>query len=468
MYYVLLFAVVTPLSLSVGTNCTIANQEYVCGALVCNASTNQCISCSSDSQCMNRNHKCDNGVCSLKPLVDTINGAFWIAPLGAIILLSAIGLVAGVGAGGINVPLLILLFSTSMSKCVAFAQAINLGQSIAGSLFRMAQHHPVYSNCGYGQRPLINYPYLTLMLPFIIVGSILGALFARTTPDWFKVIIIFIVFTFLLIKGFINTFKIYKRDSHLKTEMDNPSLSTDKIHLHISNYIPPHIQVPKYYLFELVMCIVMFVILVIGSLLRTYIFKCGSAPFFIAVAIPIALLIVCFIVVRNRYANKQREMGTKIANPVIPFAWSIYSSVIYPIIAMLAGIMASIVGTGAGHIITAILFETGLEPGETAATGIICMLQNNLASVLIFLISGLLPYDYCLFFMLIGTIGSIAGKYLLLNPIKQHNWNFLVFVCWCFIILGSLIAMSTWGIIKTVNAIKHRESLGFKSICSMH
>ena len=499
MYYVLLFVVVTPLSLSVGTNCTIANQEYVCGALVCNASTNQCISCSSDSQCMNRNHKCDNGVCSLKPLVDTINGAFWIAPLGAIIL-SAVALAGGMGGGGVLVPFYLIVMNLSLIQSIAVSQVTIMGQSLIGVLFRMRQKHPFYSEICGTKRPLINYPYLTLLFPFIIVGSILGALVGRTIPDWLRVSLTIILYLIMFIRGFRKAYKQFKEHQKLKlapyTDVDISSdvsslndeekekikeqyleeiqyyseASTDHDNTDTLGKGPitniNEFQVPKYYLFELVMCIVMFVILVIGSLLRTYIFKCGSAPFFIAVAIPIALLIVCFIVVRNRYANKQREMGTKIANPVIPFAWSTKITVIFPILSWMAGAVASMLGGGSGAIITAILFETGMDPSEATATGTLNVMIATVASTSLFLISGLLPYDYAGLFLCVGFIGSIIGKFAIINPIKKYGLNFLIFVFWLIMIGSSLISQSIWGITSTIRSISNGGSLNFNSLCS--
>ncbi|CAD7928053.1 unnamed protein product [Amoebophrya sp. A25] len=105
-------------------------------------------------------------------------------------LFAGLALSAGVGGGGIYVPLLILLLRFRPQKATAISQSMLAGGSISVLLYNLKQRHPVERD-----RPMIDFD-LTIILGFpLMAGVQMGAVVHKISPDWLILFVLIVVLT---------------------------------------------------------------------------------------------------------------------------------------------------------------------------------------------------------------------------------------------------------------------------------
>jgi uncharacterized membrane protein YfcA len=90
--------------------------------------------------------------------------------VGVIILSFVMGLstIAGIGGGGVVIPLLILFMKFDTRQSVALSQSTIFFCSIARFFFTLKEKHPLKNTV------IIDYSIATVMLPTVLVGSMIG------------------------------------------------------------------------------------------------------------------------------------------------------------------------------------------------------------------------------------------------------------------------------------------------------
>jgi uncharacterized membrane protein YfcA len=163
----------------------------------CNSETKECGPCAVDSDCFEGVLKCnldnDNGTCEFKHLSETFSIVTLFAPLMGI-LVCAVGVVAGVGGGAILVPAYFAILQFPITAAVALSQATICGQASVNMYIQMKRRDPNYpSEPPSASRPVINYEFLLLMLPFSLVGTLLGNMGGKIAPDWLRVTLLVVM-----------------------------------------------------------------------------------------------------------------------------------------------------------------------------------------------------------------------------------------------------------------------------------
>lgn len=100
---------------------------------------------------------------------------------------------AGVGGGGINVPILLLIFGYGFTTSVNYSYYMVLGNEIAQFIINLQQPHPFKRHA-----PLVNWELVTILSPAQLMGSNLGGILAKLFPDSVLYILAFIVISFAL------------------------------------------------------------------------------------------------------------------------------------------------------------------------------------------------------------------------------------------------------------------------------
>lgn len=177
--------------------CSVPSQRVQCGMKSCNPDTHECTPCVVDSDCYEGVLTCnldnDGGTCEFRPLSETFSFVTLIAPLAGL-LVCAVGVVAGVGGGAILVPVYFAVLQFPITAAVALSQATICGQSLVNMYFLIPRRDPNFpSSPPSATRPVINYEFLLLMLPFSLVGTLLGNMGGKIAPDWLRVLLLVIM-----------------------------------------------------------------------------------------------------------------------------------------------------------------------------------------------------------------------------------------------------------------------------------
>merc|ERR1719262_1143017 len=114
-----------------------------------------------------------------------------LATVGVTFLLLAAAFIAsaaGVGGGGIFMPLLVACCGMTPKQAVPLAQAMIFGGSIINFAFFVSQCHPLSTKGAL--RSKIDYDGVVLLEPMLCVGVTLGVLIHRAMPDWFLIVLL--------------------------------------------------------------------------------------------------------------------------------------------------------------------------------------------------------------------------------------------------------------------------------------
>ena len=105
--------------------------------------------------------------------------------------------------------------------------------------------------------------------------------------------------------------------------------------------------------------------------------------------------------------------------------------------ALLAGVMAGLVGVGGGMVLGPMMLELGVLPQVSSATTGTMVLLTSSSAAAVFLLSNLIPLDYALALGLVACAGGLCGKLGLGYLVKKYKLSALI-----ILLLGSLIAVS--------------------------
>lgn len=130
---------------------------------------------------------CNEGVCIHKSIFPIYQSEF----IGFLILPALVGLanVAGIGGGGITVPIVMICWGFSTKESVAISGATIFVGSVVRFFYSIDRKHPEKKATS------IDYGIVIVMLPLVIVGSFVGVIVNILLPP----IILSSILTLLLV-----------------------------------------------------------------------------------------------------------------------------------------------------------------------------------------------------------------------------------------------------------------------------
>ena len=165
------------------------------------------MTCASDRGCVNDTFIYGSAmVCLHKSLCQgpharDVVGAFVL--FGAGVLAGA----SGIGGGGLNVPLAMLLFNFILEEAVPLSHVMVLGNAIAQNTINFRRKHPKAS------RPLIDFDVPLLLLPPLLGGNSIGILISRVLPVTGVKILAVLLLIFAGTKTTITARKTYAKET---------------------------------------------------------------------------------------------------------------------------------------------------------------------------------------------------------------------------------------------------------------
>merc|ERR1719265_3066168 len=127
-----------------------------------------------------------------------------------IFVASVLAAAAGLGGGGVFVPLLILFSGLSPSDAVPLSQVMILCGSLVNLSVFVGQRHPEFTNAS-----KIDYNCVVLFQPMLCAGVTLGVLINKLSPNWIIIVLLMIT---LIIAGWrtsLKALKQYRKEAEL-------------------------------------------------------------------------------------------------------------------------------------------------------------------------------------------------------------------------------------------------------------
>ena len=363
-------------------------------------------------------------------------------------------------------------------------------------------------------RPVIDYDMALFLAPMEMAGAVLGVIFQKLFPDWLFVSLAAIVLGFTSYKTFLKFKSKHKKDKEdraafmrlsaletdhnnqnvganettngsiemTKTEtngetsyvkMDSPkSEEEDPVELEKRRNFLQH-ESRQYPMEKIAYLILLWVGLTVITFLKggkgvdsVIGVTCKDPGYYILLAAQF-LWTLGFAAV---FAVKNVKMTQAKQAVNYPFLetdvlWDSKHTLHYGSVTFVAGIVAGLIGIGGGMVLGPLMLVMGVHPSVSTATTASLILLTSSSVAVMFVMSGLVPWEYAVYFFSICLIGAYIGKTKIDAYVKRTGMASILIGC-----LAGIIGFATIGclVILFLNLDKAGWCIeGFKPFCTV-
>ncbi|KAK6133339.1 hypothetical protein DH2020_032910 [Rehmannia glutinosa] len=377
---------------------------------------------------------------------------------------AAISSAGGIGGGGLFIPILTIVAGLDLKIASSYSAFMVTGGSIANVACQFFAKR--------GAKPLIDFDIALLSEPCMLLGVSCGVIFNLVFPEWL-ISIFFAIFlglcTFKTCKSGVLFWKLesegmMRRNGCLKMENEETCGESTKTPLLRGEMAEGKLGIPWLRLGMLVVIWFSFFVL---YLLRgnrygqgiIHIEACGAGYWIISsIQIPLAIIFTTWILHSRKSKNTaaiQQENGDETR----------IHSLVFPIMALLAGILGGVFGIGGGMLISPLLLQIGIEPEVTAATCSFMVLFSSTMSAIQYLLLGMEHIYGALTFAVICFVASLVGLTLVQRAIVKHGRASLIVFSVGTVMALSTVLMTSFGAADVWRDYTSGKSMGFKKPC---
>lgn len=440
----------------------------------------------------------DTEVCIDRPIFSSDFVPLDIIALVAWFVGAGLAVSAGVGGGGIFVPLGALLLRFDPKPATGLSQASIFGASLAGLLLNSMARHPI------ADRPLIDVDMVLFLAPMEMAGAVLGYIVLSMCPNWF---VILLMVTVLGYTGFRTVKKgretwAKEKKSKLEAqkakeaeeakeakEADCCSPTNDGMDGGIIEEVqkgvePCEVAVEetaeraetsirgKLYTVsewlakdaarptkQVIYLAVLWIILLAVILLKGGKGKSGKsivpdweycgAPYWGLTAFSFVWLLGFALIMGRRAVSKTvRKIAVDFpfVEGDVMWTWKNFSG--YAAATFIAGVIAGMIGIGGGMVLGPLMLQLGVNPRvSTASTAtMIALTSSSVAAMAV--IQGNVPWSYALTFFVTAFSGALIGKSKIDAFVKRKQLTAILIFLLAGIICFAALMMAVYGLIK--------------------
>ncbi|KAJ0983305.1 hypothetical protein J5N97_011560 [Dioscorea zingiberensis] len=348
-------------------------------------------------------------------------------------LAASISSAGGVGGGSLFLPILNLVLGLELKTAATFSAFMVTGGSLSNVIFNIFSRNSNSSRT----KSLIDYEIALLSQPCLLLGVSVGVLFNLMFPEW---LITVLLASFLVFSTFKTCSAGLKRWKNESEEARRERASGDAE-------------------------------------------ESGGEIEFATVGTPWGKVVI-LIIVWLSFFGVQVLLGGKngqsfihirpcgvgywlITASQIPLAIGIETlpKVIFPIAALLSGILGGIFGIGGGLLINPVLLQIGVPPQTTAATTCFMVLFSSLMSSVQYLILGMKGVIVALVYAMLCFVGSILGLSIIQRIVLKSGRVSLIVFMVSIVMALSTVSITCFGAIDVWRAYNAGKSMGFKLPC---
>ena len=146
------------------------------------------------------------GECLHKPLFP-LTPKEWAGTL-TFTLIKMLSIVAGIGGGGITIPIVQYFFGFPMKPAIAISSFAIMVSTLASFFYNFNDRNPDKPNA-----TCIDYGLTNVMMPLTLLGSLIGAYFYVSFPDLVLLVILTLLLLVLTIESGRKAREIYLKES---------------------------------------------------------------------------------------------------------------------------------------------------------------------------------------------------------------------------------------------------------------
>ncbi|KAF2303620.1 hypothetical protein GH714_020192 [Hevea brasiliensis] len=389
---------------------------------------------------------------------------------------ASISSAGGIGGGGLFIPILIIVAGLDLKTATSFSAFMVTGGSIANVMCNLCSPK-------FGGKALIDYDIALLSEPCMLLGVSVGVICNLIFPEWL-ITILFVIFLVwstcktckngvlhwrmeseeMMRNGNENLESLLVKDGFSFTSEVIKSKKKPLVGIEMENKLGFPWQ--KLGLLLLVWFSFFFLYLLRGNRYGEGIARmkpCGVKYWIISsLQIPLAIIFTAWILLRkqnwqNQTANQQdMEDSTRNRTP---------NRFVFPIMALLAGILGGVFGIGGGMLISPLLLHVGIPPEVTAATCSFMVFFSSTMSSFQYLLFGMEHTDTALIFAAICFVASLLGLLVVQRTIQEYGRASIIVFSVGIVMALSTILITSFGAIDVLRDYKSGNNMGFKLPC---
>ncbi|KAH7569068.1 hypothetical protein JRO89_XS06G0097300 [Xanthoceras sorbifolium] len=394
---------------------------------------------------------------------------------------ASISSAGGIGGGGLFIPILTIVAGLELKTATSFSAFMVTGGSIANVVYNL-----VVSSSRFGGKPLIDYDIALLSEPCMLLGVSIGVICNLVFPEWLVTILFAVFLAWSTFKTCKNGFCHWKLESEKVNRyecgevLENGGVVRDESFdgsdgvKCIKQPLLKKVQVNNKLGFPWKKLGVL--VLVWFSFFALYLVRgnrygkgiitmepCGVEYWVLSsLQIPLAIVFTAWILCR-----KEMPQNAVPSQPEIEDLTSSRQAnkVIFPLMALLAGILGGLFGIGGGMLISPLLLHIGIAPEVTAATCSFMVFFSSTMSAMQYILLGMEHTEVALIFSLICFVASLVGLLVVQRAVQEFGRASLIVFSVGIVMALSTVLITSFGALDVWRDYTSGHYMGFKLPC---
>ncbi|WVY92970.1 hypothetical protein V8G54_032058 [Vigna mungo] len=409
---------------------------------------------------------------------------------------SAISSAGGIGGGGLFIPILSIVAGLDLKTASSLSAFMVTGGSIANVMCNMC-----ITSLKFGGKSLIDYDIALSSEPCMLLGVSLGVICNLVFPEWLITVQFAIFLAWSTSKTCRSGLMLWKSESDQikkigvdeleKGLLENETVEERKVlavgHVYKENNEPKDVEVPVPLLspqgnrkVRIPLLKLMVLLLIWFSFFSVYLLRgnrygqgviemepCGVGYWILSsVQIPLAVVFTAWIVFRKE-SLRDRTLMQEITDVKVAAVTKNRPSniLLFPSMALLAGILGGVFGIGGGMLISPLLLQVGIKPEITAATCSFMVLFSATMSALQYLLLGMEHVEAALILAIMCFVASLLGLLVVQRAIRKYGRASIIVFSVSIVMFVSNVLMTSFGAIKVWADYESGAYMGFKLPC---
>ncbi|KAM0952329.1 putative transmembrane protein TauE [Dioscorea sansibarensis] len=379
-------------------------------------------------------------------------------------LAASISSAGGVGGGPLFLLILNLVAGLQIRTAASFSAFMVAGGSLTTVIYNL-----------FLETSLIDYEIALLSQPCLLLGVGVGVFFNILFPEWLITVLFAAFLAFSTFKTCSAGVKYWKDETEeIRRSRD---CGEDELRLEVATVMDGEIvcaTVDNRWAKLVILVLVWLSFFGLHVLLGNkdgqsiiHIKPCAVGYWLITLSqIPLAIGFTAYILyARHRLCNEDHHEDKRIKNIVGQNGISTQPKFIFPVAALLSGIIGGLLGIGGGLLINPVLLQIGVPPQRTAATTCFMVLFSSSLSSAQYLILGMKGVKQALVYAQLCIVGSALGLIMMQRVvIKSGRASLIVFMV-SIVMALSTISITSFGAIDVLRDYSAGKNMGFKLPC---
>ncbi|KAM7263000.1 hypothetical protein ACFE04_000683 [Oxalis oulophora] len=388
-----------------------------------------------------------------------------------IFIAASISSAGGIGGGGIFVPILVIVAGLDLQTASSFSAFMVTGGSIA---------NVVYNMFCCGSKVLIDYDIALLSEPCMLLGVSVGVICNLMFPQWLTTVLFAVFLAWSSVKTLRNGVYYWKLESETKERSKNADSLGNGMIINefegVHSIKEPLLDVGGNNKVMLPWRNLGMLLVIWLSFFFVYVFRgnqhaksiipieqCGVGYWFVSsLQIPLAVVFTAWFLCRkdcNKYQTPKDQDLEYLTTHTTP------NKLIFPFMALFAGILGGAFGVGGGMLISPLLLQLGVAPEITAATCSLMVFFSSTMSAFQYLLSGIQNVEFALGFSVVCFVASLVGLFVVQEMIKKYGRASLIVFSISTVMALSTVLVTSFGAVDVWRDYVAGNYMGFNPPC---